>query len=363
MIPKPARPLDSRWHCFRALWVASLAAAVVLLGGCEPVAPIGEGPMQHSFGGHALGTEYLVKIITEDMLTQEEDEAISRAIMETLEKVDNLMSTYRPDAELYQFNASNSTDFQEISEETYTVFEIAMDVSERSGGAFDVTVGPLVNLWGFGPGGEAETLPPPEEEIEAARERVGHEQIELDPDTSAIRKTSSDVVCDLSSLAKGYAVDAVGEALEAEGFDRYMVSVAGEMRTRGHNQRDEPWRIAIERPDPGRREVHAVAGIADMTVATSGDYRQFFEHEGQRYSHTIDPATGWPVRHNLVSASVIHEDNTYADAWATALLVKGPDEGRALAETEGLNTMLIRETEEGVYEHETTGDFSEYLLE
>ena len=340
-----------------------LAAILFMLGGCDPVAPIGEGPMEHRFGGHALGTEYLVKIITDDMLTPEEDEAISRAIMETLEKVDNLMSTYRPDAELYQFNASDSTDFQEISEETYTVFEIAMDVSERSGGAFDFTVGPLVNLWGFGPGGEAETLPPPEEEIEAARERVGYEQIELDPDTPAIRKTRPDVLCDLSGIAKGYATDAVADALEAEGFDRYMVSVAGEMRTRGHNQRDEPWRIAIERPDPGSRDIHAIVGLVDMTVATSGDYRQFFEHEGQRYSHTIDPNTGWPVRHNLVSASVIHNDNTYADAWATALMVKGPGEGLALAEAEGLDAMLITEVEDGVYEHETTGDFDGYLLE
>ncbi len=340
-----------------------LAAILVAFAGCDPVAPIGEGPMEHRFGGHALGTEYLVKIITDDMLTPEEDEAISRAIMETLEKVDNLMSTYRPDGELYQFNASDSTDFQEISEETYTVFEIAMDVSERSGGAFDVTVGPLVNLWGFGPGGEAETLPPPEADIEAARERVGYEQLELDPETPAIRKTRPDVLCDLSGIAKGYATDAVADALEAEGFDRYMVSVAGEMRTRGHNQRDEPWRIAIERPDPGSRDIHAIVGLVDMTVATSGDYRQFFEYEGQRYSHTIDPNTGWPVRHNLVSASVIHNDNTYADAWATALMVKGLEEGLALAEAEGLDAMLITEVEEGVYEHQTTGDFDSYLLD
>ena len=215
----------------------------------------------------------------------------------------------------------------------------AQEISERTGGAYDVTVGPLVNAWGFG----AEESRPDlgGEEIAALLERVGFEQLELDAEERTLRRRRADLYVDLSSIAKGYAVDLVAEALAAEGLGDVWVEVGGEVRAAGRNAEGRAWRLGIERPrlEPGA--LQRILPLADAAVATSGDYRNYRERDGVRFSHIIDPRSGWPIRHRLASVSVVHERCTVADGLATALLVLGPDEGWEMALADDLAVLFL----------------------
>ncbi|MCB1034617.1 MAG: FAD:protein FMN transferase, partial [Acidobacteria bacterium] len=211
------------------------------------------------------------------------------------------------------------------------------------GGAFDITVGPLVTAWGFGPR-RLPPEPPPEEELAELLPHVGFRLLEL-TDEGVVKKDPR-TQGDLSAIAKGYAVDQVAETLEAEGFDDYMVEVGGEVRTGGHAPGGGPWRIGIEGPTPEGHTLYRVLPLSNLAVATSGDYRNFYEVNGRRYSHTLDPKTGRPVEHAGAAVSVVMEDCASADGWATALLVLGPDAGYDLA-TEKELAALFQSHEEG----------------
>jgi len=263
------------------------------------------------------------------------------AIQAQLDLVDERMSTYRPDSELSRFNQSTETTPFRISPETLEVFRIAQAVSEASGGAFDVTVGPLVNAWGFGPE-EGRQEGPSEAELAALRERVGYRNLEIDEAALTIRKALPDIYCDLGAVAKGYAVDRVAQALDRLEIHNYMVEVGGEIRTRG-SKAGEPWRIGIEEPVTGRRAIRKVLKmpVAGLAMATSGDYRNYIEIGGVRLSHTIDPRTSRPIAHGLASASVLHDTCAMADAYATALMVLGPEKGYTLAVEHGLAALFI----------------------
>ncbi|MBI2994100.1 MAG: FAD:protein FMN transferase, partial [Gammaproteobacteria bacterium] len=243
-------------------------------------------------------------------------------------------------------------DWIPISEPLYSVLDVAMQVSGLSGGAFDVTVGPLVNLWGFGPDGRR-TDAPPEEDIAAARVRSGYRNLELDAARRAVRKRRPDLYVDLSAIAQGYGADEVGRYLERIGVRNYMAEVAGEIRAAGVNADGQAWRIGIERPGSGAPVVERVVELRNAGLATSGDYRNYFERDGVRYSHHIDPATGRPVTHNLASVTVVHKSTVFADAMSTALLVLGPEEGLALAEREKLAAFLIMRSGPGFIEKYT----------
>jgi thiamine biosynthesis lipoprotein len=211
----------------------------------------------------------------------------------------------------------------------------ALSISELTGGAFDITVGPVVDLWGFGPEG-SRSEPPEASMIAAARERVGYGRVAADCKRPALRKDRGDVRIDLSAYAKGFAVDRVAELLDAQGMTDYMVEIGGELRARGRSESGGPWRIAIESPTASGGHVQRIIepGVAGM--ATSGDYRNYFEVGERRYSHTIDPRLGAPVSHDLAAVTVVDEKAAFADAMATALLVLGPGEGMRLAERQGL---------------------------
>jgi len=216
----------------------------------------------------------------------------------------------------------------------------ARRIGELTEGAFDVTVGPLVNLWGFGPQMGEDDIPP-EAEISAAWERVGFELVELREDPPALRKARGDVLIDLSAIAKGYAVDQIVRLLTDANVLNYLVEIGGELRGEGLNEQGEPWRIAIERPVPGERSVQRIVGLRDAGLATSGDYRNFFEVDGQRYAHVIDPATGRPVIHQLASVTVLADTTMSADGLATGLMVLGPERALALAREQSLAVHLI----------------------
>jgi thiamine biosynthesis lipoprotein len=259
------------------------------------------------------------------------------------------MSTYRNDSELTQFNRYLGADWFAVSAETVAVVAEAQRLAELSEGAFDVTVGPLVNLWGFGPDPRLATIPPADE-LAAARERVGYGMLEYRRDPPALRKARPDLYVDLSSIAKGFAVDQVATAIEKLGATDYLVEVGGELRTRGLSSRGEPWRVAIERPIPGQRSVERVIEPGDSALATSGDYRNYFELDGRRFSHTIDPATGQPIDHDLASVTVLHPSATVADGLATALLVQGAERGLLLCEKHAIAALMIVRAGDGFQE-------------
>ena len=276
-----------------------------------------------------------------------------------LKRVNREMSTYLPDSELSMINAAAGEGRIPLSASLARVLQTAQEVSRATRGAFDVTVGPLVNLWGFGP--EQSFTVPVEEQVNRALLLVGHDKLQLDPSASTLKKACSEVSIDLSAIAKGYGVDELADFLERLQMDNYLVEIGGEIRARGVNHKNIPWQIGIEQPVVGARRVRQIIRLENTAMATSGDYRNYFEHEGIRYSHTIDPRTGRPVSHSLASVTVLHPSATLADAWATGLLALGPEQGYATAMENGLDAYFIIRGDEGFREKFTLGFKSRFV--
>lgn len=312
-------------------------------------------PRAAVFEGAAMGTTWRVKIAAAGLAGQRGDEA-GRAIAAAIEDVEVLMSTWRQDSELSIFNADRSSFPHRLSRETIAVLMTAKQVFDLSGGAFDPTVGPLVDAWGFG-AGDAIAQPTPED-ITRLKLAVGLQRLEIDESGGKATKHLPELSCDLSGIAKGFGADRVAVALEKLGLSDFMVEIGGEIAVRGGNERGEPWRIAVERPSDGEVGVFLVLALTDLAVATSGDYRNYREENGKRLSHTIDPRTGYPVDHRLASVTVVHESCTVADAMATALTVLGPEAGMALARREKLAAHFIVRAEDGGFESRATDEFS-----
>ncbi|WP_343064167.1 FAD:protein FMN transferase [Marilutibacter penaei] len=251
-------------------------------------------------------------------------------IQAALDEVVDEMSTWEADSDISRFNRAPPGTVQVMPAGFFEVLQAATALSADTGGAYDATVGPLVNLWGFGPDG-ARDAPPSEAEIEQVRLRTGWQKLVLDaPSHSATQPGGLHV--DLSSIAKGHGVDRAAATLERAGIRAYLLEVGGELRGRGRKPDGAQWRVAIEHPAPSDgadapRMSDIVIALDDLAVATSGDYRHFFESGGRRYSHTLDPRTGRPVTHDLASVTVLHEAAMQADGWATALTVLGPEAG------------------------------------
>ncbi|ADJ29573.1 FAD:protein FMN transferase [Nitrosococcus watsonii] len=300
--------------------------------------------------GATMGTGYSVKIT--DLPAGIDPKILDRNIARLLEEINGLMSTYQADSELSRFNRNKRTDWISVSAEIVKVLEEAQGISRLSKGALDVTVGPLVNLWGFGPGFYTNEVPS-RREMEAEKERVGFKQLQIRHSPPAVRKKRGDIYVDLSAIAKGYGVDRIAEFLEAQGIYNYLVDIGGEERIKGHGPKGTPWRIAIERPVAGERRVQRILELDSGAVATSGNYRNYFEQDGKRYSHTLDPRTGWPITHQLASVTVVNATAMRADALATALLVLGPEQGLRLAEQEQIAALFIIKTPEGFRERAT----------
>ena len=241
------------------------------------------------------------------------------------------------------------------------VFALAAEVSELSGGAFDVTVGPLVSAWGFG-ADRAVTGPPSEEEVSKIEQRVGYQKLDLDAKRGTITKKNPGIRVDLSAIAKGYAVDRVSAALQRLGYRNFLVEIGGELKAHGQKLPDRDWRVAVERPDELSRSIYAVVQLRDLGMATSGDYRSFILEDGTRRSHLIDPRKGHPVMHALASVSVVGLSTARADALATALGVMGAEEGFALAEREGIAAYFIVRKAQGEFRARSTAAFAPLLV-
>ncbi len=300
---------------------------------------------QHVFRDGTMGTSYAVKILVDRHMDKHELRQLKTGIDERLESVNQRMSTYIDSSELMQFNLYSKLDWFPVSRELMQVVQQAQMVSRQSNGAFDITIGPLVNLWGFGPEVTAQELPS-QTQITKRRQWVGYEKLQVRENPPALKKDHPELYIDLSAIAKGYAVDKVAEYLEKNEIINYLIEVGGEIRARGHNASRQKWRIGVSSPDE-RGGIQKVINVADVGIATSGDYRNYFEVDGVRYSHTIDPRTGRPITHNLASVTVVHKSCMLADAYATAIDVMGAENGYQMAVDQNLAVyLLIKENSE-----------------
>ena len=330
-----------------------LTALVLALSACFPSNNTGQEEIL--LQGRTMGTTYNIKVVG----TNEQVEALNlqQKIDALLKQVNQEMSTYIKSSEISTFNQSTSTESIEVSPGFARVLKESIRLGQLSEGKLDVTVGPLVNLWGFGPEQRPDKVPS-EELLAATKKRVGLQHLVLEGNLLA--KKIPDLYIDLSTTAKGYGVDVVAELIEKNGITNYLVEIGGELRLKGFKSTGELWAIAIEKPLTNERSVQEVIIPRDNAVATSGDYRIYFEADGVRFSHIIDPATGKPINHKLVSVTVIHPSSMTADGLSTALMVMGMEKGIAFATENNLAALFISKTENG-FDEQFTVKFKQYL--
>ncbi len=321
----------------------ALATPFLSLAACDGR----DGARPSLLSGRTMGTSYGVRIT--DLPAGVDLGALGSELEQILETVNRQMSTYRPDSELSRLNAGASTAPVAVSADTADVLAEALRIAALSDGAFDPTVGPLVDLWGFGPGGGQPRVPSAER-IEQTRRRTGFRKLRATTAPPAVARGGGDLHIDLCGIAKGFGVDRLAGHLEARGVGHYLVEIGGELRGRGWTPRGGTWRVGIERPGGMPGAVQRVVRLDGRALATSGDYRIFFESEGSRYSHIISPLTGRPVDHGLASVTVLAATAMRADALSTALMVMGPEKSLELAEREDIAAFFIVKRGDGFAE-------------
>lgn len=305
-----------------------------------------QAPVIDKIHGYTMGTSYTVQWLASSYV--DPDEAQSD-IDDVLLMINQQMSTYQSDSELSVFNQALPPVTQKVSPELWEVLQLSLSLHDLTSGYFDISVGPVVNLWGFGPD-KMPTQLPTQKQTDQAKAAIGLDVIQLND--FQISKTQQRYL-DLSAIAKGYAVDKVAEYLEGRGINVYLVEVGGEMRTKGRKTADKPWRVAVEKPDENQRTAQKIIAMQDGAMATSGDYRNYFEMDGQQYSHTIDPFTAKPVKHTLASVTIIDDKCARADALATAMLVMGAEKAKAFAAEHDIKAYLIERGPQGFSEYST----------
>ncbi|MCB2182065.1 MAG: FAD:protein FMN transferase [Desulfobulbaceae bacterium] len=320
----------------------------MLLASCDNIK---EPQETYTLNGSTMGTTYLVKIA--DSAPQISAENLQAAIDAELEKINNQMSTYRPLSEISQFNQATSFIWVPVSESTAQVVTFALGIYKKTKGAFDIAVYPLVRLWGFGPEAKMERKVPDPRKIFELRQFSDSQFVRTRFDPPSLRKSHYDIEVDLSALAKGFAVDQITALLKQHGIENFLIEIGGEIRAQGKKKNGTAWIVGIEKPSPDARKIEELIALQDRSLATSGDYRNFFEEKGHRYSHLIDPRTGRPITHNLTSVTVIADECMTADAWSTALMVLGPEEGYSVAVDNNLAALFITRARDG-FEIKTT---------
>ncbi len=306
--------------------------------------------------GATMGTSYTVKVVTPP--AQDKD-ALRAGVQGVVDEIEARMSHWRPDSDVSRFNRHDSDQPMEISPATAATVANALEIWRRTDGALDPTLGPLIDLWGFG-AEERGPFPLPEQ-IARAKARTGGDKLRLEG--VLLSKSDPSLTLNLSANAKGYAVDQAAALLEKAGAKSYMVEIGGETRVSGRNQQGAPWRMAILHPRSGLgQEIYKVANLSGAALATSGDYRNFFEHEGQRYGHILDPRNGYPITSGVTSVSVIAEDCMTADALATGLMALEPDRALETVEAmEGVECMILIIDEDGRIEERLSSGMAAFL--
>ena len=286
--------------------------------------------------GSTMGTSYSVILESDDV----SPEKIYQAIEVELQDINQLMSTYIADSEINRFNALSDDSCFSFSDKTWEVLKASKQIYEETNGAFDITLGPLISRWGFN-AEEYDEKVPSNSEINHLLNKVGTDKLTFDNQRKCIAKQIPSITINLSAIAKGYGVDRVAHVVEQHGVQNYLIEIGGETKAKGVNPSSNVWRVAIENPTSAEQRKMLVVGLTDTSIATSGDYRNFFMVDGKRFSHTIDPTSGYPVEHSLASVSVIHPQNMYADAYATAFSVMGTRRTLELAEHKQLPVFIV----------------------
>jgi len=318
--------------------------------------------------GNTMGSQWSVTLLPPlgVALSEKHSAALRQGIQVQFERVDQQMSTWKPNSDISRFNRAPANTWQSVPSELFAVLQRALVLAEQTRGAFDPTVGALVNLWGFGAQGGAHQ-PPDEQAIQQALNRVGWQKIRLDKDKQAVYQPGG-VQLDLSAIAKGFAVDQASEWLLDQGVEHFLVNLSGELRASGHNARQQPWHVAVEKPDAAVAQATSqdvtpyVLRLSNQSVATSGDYRHRFEHDGQQYSHHLDARTGLPVPYEVASVTVVADQCVVADPLGTTLTVMGADAGMAWARQHDLAVMMLVRRADGELVQRMTPAF-ERLLE
>lgn len=317
--------------------------AIVLgaLVGCDN--PTAKGNSGMVLEGKTMGTYWRASLAGVSDARQTE---LREKIQAQLDGDDRLLSTYKKDSALSRFNQSASTEPYPVAEAMSDIVTMALRIGAKTDGAMDITVGPLVNLWGFGPDKQPIKIPD-QAQIDAAKALTGlhHLTVINQVGTQYLRKDLPGLYVDLSTMGEGYAADHLARLMEQNGISRYLVSVGGAVVTRGTNADGKAWRVAIQKPTDRENAVQAVVDLNGHGISTSGSYRNYYELDGKRLSHVIDPKTGQPIQHKLVSATVISPTAMEADGWDTGLMVLGTEKAKQVAQKEGLAVYLI--TKEG----------------
>lgn len=319
-------------------WFLVLAAGLLLVGCDRAATPEG-------FSGPTMGTTYSIEVTRRPEAVDREQ--LQAAIDQVLAETTQHLSTYDAASEISRFNAAATTEPVDVSEPLGSVVAIANEVSVASGGAFDITVGPLVGAWGFGEADAGAVTAPDPQQLARLRAEVGYEKLQSLSGRRALRKTVAGLQLDVDGIAPGYAVDRIAERFEALGVNDYLIELGGEIRAHGRSPLGRPWRVAVEAPLSGERTPYAIVELDGLGASTSGDYRNFRVVDGRRVSHTIDPRSGAPVTHRLASVCVVDKSTARADAYSTAMMVLGPREGMALATRLGLAALFIERTANG----------------
>ncbi len=313
--------------------LSSALFAIFFLSACQSVSD------ETELSGSAQGTTYHIKMVLGG--TNVKPDELHKAVENIFADIDYKLSNYRDDSEISQLNRQKSSEWLPVSKEIADLLSIAKVVHAKTNGCLDLTIKPLFDLWGFS---RHDMKVPVQADIDKVLSHVGLDKIILDEDRLRILKKDPEVGIDLSSVAQGYTVGAIAKFLESKGIQNYMVEIGGEMMVKGRKSNGDAWRIAIEKPTPFAREVQKIITIHQINgeaVMTSGTYRNFFEENGKTYSHILNPQTGKPVDHKLLSVTILHDDPAWADAWDTALLCLGEDEGFKVAESNQLRALFI----------------------
>ncbi len=320
----------------------------LLLAGCND-------PVEYQrFNGLTMGTSYQITLqVKTDRLA-----SIKQQVDQELERLNQQMSTYIPSSEVSAFNLAATTECQKVSANTYQVIKTALQISQKTQGYFDITLDPIIDEWGFDRKFTYETIPS-DEKLQGLLKQVGYNKLSLG--TDCVKKKIPSLSINLSAIAKGYAVDNIAEVLRQQNISNYLVEIGGETASKGLNPFLQPWRLAVESPVEKLRAIQKIFLPKGYGVATSGDYRNYFEKDDVRYSHTIDPNTGRPITHDLVSVTVLHKSTMKADALATALLVMGKDKALAFAKEHQLAVYLLVKKERRFKEFYSP-EFSKHLL-
>jgi thiamine biosynthesis lipoprotein len=338
----------------KTLWMTGLILGVIFfLSGCKQTANV---PPLAQVTGKTMGTYYSVKWLISD--NSPSPQAVKAAVDAKLKLVNAQMSTYIHDSELSLFNQHRSQSAFPVSQAMQMVVTEAQRIAQLTQGQYDVTVGPLVNLWSFGPNANVQKTPS-DSALSEAKANIGYQNLAIN--SKGLIKANHDLYVDLSSIAKGYGVDVIARYLSDANVDNYLVDIGGELRLNGVNPQGKPWRIAIEKPMlDGSRAIQEVIEPGNMAMATSGDYRNFFEQNGVHYSHLINPKTGKPINNHVASVTVLAKDCMTADAWATAFSIMDQESSLALANKEKLPILLIVKTKNG-FETRSSKAFAPYM--